>query len=73
MVGRILTFFYNRRTIRKLRRVSATSPKNAKTLRELGIDGAEEALSLSVLQTKGRVKEIVDTKGEKRHYLLYER
>lgn len=72
-VFRILTFFYNRKTIRKLRRLSATSPENAKTLRELGITRAEEALSLPRLLTKGRVKEVMDAKGEKRHYLLQER
>ncbi len=66
-VSRILIFFYNRRTIRKLRQLSATSPENAKTLRELGITRTEEALSLQSLQTKGRVKEIVDAKGEKRY------
>jgi hypothetical protein len=66
----IFMFIYNRRTMRKLRRLSATTPENAKTLRELGINRTEEALSLSVLQTKGRVKEIVDIKGEKRYYLL---
>lgn len=69
-VDRIFTFFYNRRTIRKLRQLSATSPENAKTLKELGITRNEEAFSLSVLQAKGRVEEIVDTKGEKRYYLL---
>jgi hypothetical protein len=69
-VDRIFIFFYNRRTIRKLRQLSATSPENAKTLNELGIEGTEQALSLSVLQAKDRVKEIVDPKGEKRYYLL---
>jgi hypothetical protein len=69
-VDRIFIFFYNRRTIRKLRQLSATSPENAKTLSELGIEGTEQALSLSVLQSKGRVKEIVDLKREKRYYLL---
>jgi len=72
-VDRIFTFFYNRRTIRKLRRLSATSPENAKTLRELGINRTEEALSLPRLLTTGRAKEIVDAKGEKRYYLLQER
>jgi hypothetical protein len=69
-VGRIFNFFYNRRTIGKLKRLSATTPENAKTSSELGINGTEEALSLSVLLEKGRVKEIVDTKGEKRYYIL---
>jgi hypothetical protein len=69
-VDRIFIFFYNRRTIGKLGRLSATSPDNAKTLRELGITGTEEALSLPRLLATGRVKEIVDVKGEKRYYLL---
>jgi hypothetical protein len=70
MIGRILTYVYNRRAIRKLRELSATSPENAKTLRELGITRNELAFGLSVLQTKGKVKEIFDTKGKKRYYLL---
>jgi hypothetical protein len=70
MIGQILTYLYNRRTIKKLRELSATSPENAKTLRELRITRNELAFGLSVLQTKGRVKEIVDAKGEKRYYIL---
>ena len=73
MIGQILTYIYNRRTVRKLRELNATSPENAKTLKELGITRNELAFGLSVLQAKDRVKEIVDTKGERRYYLLEER
>jgi hypothetical protein len=73
MIGRILTYIYNRRTIRKLGQLNATTPENAKTLRELGITRSELAFGLSVLQAKDRVKEIVDTKGERRYYFLEER
>jgi hypothetical protein len=68
-ISTIFTIFYSRITIRKLRRLSATSPETAKTLKELNIRGVEEAFTLPRLLKAGKVKEIIDENGEKRYYL----
>jgi hypothetical protein len=66
----VFSLFYNRVTVRRMRQLGATSPESAKTMRELHVSQIEEVLSLRRLLVKGKVKEIVDFKGEKRYYLM---
>jgi len=60
--------YYNRQVIKKLEKAGATSPEDAKTPEEAGITKIE-ARSIPRLKLVGKVKEITDTKGEKRYYL----
>lgn len=61
--------YYGKMIIRKLKESGATSPQNAKTLGEAGITGFFEARHVARLRFLGKIKEIVDTNGEKRYYV----
>lgn len=73
MVGAIMAeyaawmFIHDARIKKKLRSVGAVSADAAKTIEELGLSGPEKR-RLQQLVFIGKVKEIIDEKGEKRYY-----
>jgi hypothetical protein len=60
---------YGRMIIRKLEESGATSPQNAKTLGEAGITGFFEVRHVARMKFLGKIKEIVDSNGQKRYYV----
>ena len=61
--------YYGSMIKRKLKESGATSPENARTLEEAGITGFFEVRHVARLRFLGKIKEIVDAKGEKRYYV----
>jgi len=60
--------YYNRQVIRKLKKAGATSPETARTPEDAGITKIE-ARSIPRLKSVGKVKEVIDERGEKRYYV----